>query len=453
MEEVLEDQDFVYQRVIMKTFGTIFSGGELFGIGAKQAGYEHVWGVEYDDKIASVARLNGFNVLTGNVLDVERWEDLPMVDHFHASPPCPNFSVAKTNGGETELDIQLADAVCWFIRNKARRTVTIENVMAYRKSESFKRIMKTLEDCGYFVEWSNLNAADFGVPQTRRRLIVRASRELLKPYPAPVKWVGWYEAIEDLIPTLPETEFAPWQMDRSPEEYRNFLLGQGSRSTPKSEHEPTETITANNNQSAVKAFLTSQVDGRTRKDNLPALTVMANEKQGATRAFIVNTKDPHGKANRFTVRHGETPMYTVLASANEARNKAFIVDGQANSHGESVTVPHGNEPVYTQSATQEKRPARAFVGRGWVVKMTVQALGRFQTVPDWYQGLTVKINGNGIPCLMAEKIMETMQCLVLTGTRLRSLPEAIYGHLTGGLRRVFTSRHDICHYRTNDGKD
>lgn len=412
MEEVLEDQDFVYQRVIMKTFGTIFSGGELFGIGAKQAGYEHVWGVEYDDKIASVARLNGFNVLTGSVLDIERWKDLPMVDHFHASPPCPNFSVAKTNGGETEHDIQLADAVCWFIRNKARQTITIENVMAYSKSESFKRIMKTLEDCGYFVEWSNLNAADFGVPQTRRRLIVRASRELLKPYPAPVKWVGWYEAIEDLIPTLPETEFAPWQMERLPEEYRDFLIGQGSRSIPRESHLPSDTITANSNQSGMKAFLMeSKFPNRNGKKfhkepQEPTGTVTAIDPN--FKAFIVNVKDPHGKSNRFTVPHGETPMYTVMASATEARTKAFIVDGQTNSHGESVTVPHGNEPVYTQSATQEKRPARAFVGRGRVVKMTVQALGRFQTVPDWYKGLTVKINGNGVPCLMAQKIMETM---------------------------------------------
>jgi hypothetical protein len=36
-------------------------------------------------------------------------------------------------------------------------------------------------------------------------------------------------------------------------------------------------------------------------------------------------------------------------------------------------------------------------------------LGRFQTVPDSYKGLTTKINGNGVPCLLAQKIMETLQ--------------------------------------------
>jgi hypothetical protein len=28
------------------------------------------------------------------------------------------------------------------------------------------------------------------------------------------QWVGWYEAIEDLIPSLPESSFAPWQLKR-----------------------------------------------------------------------------------------------------------------------------------------------------------------------------------------------------------------------------------------------
>ena len=48
----------------MQTIGTLFSGGEGVGVGAKAAGLQHLWGVEWDDDIASVARLNGFNTLT-----------------------------------------------------------------------------------------------------------------------------------------------------------------------------------------------------------------------------------------------------------------------------------------------------------------------------------------------------------------------------------------------------
>jgi hypothetical protein len=49
----------------MPTFRTLFSGGELFGIGARQAGYVHVDGYEIAPSIAAVARLNGFDVRLG----------------------------------------------------------------------------------------------------------------------------------------------------------------------------------------------------------------------------------------------------------------------------------------------------------------------------------------------------------------------------------------------------
>ena len=50
---------------------------------------------------------------------------------------------------------------------------------------------------------------------------------------------------------------------------------------------------------------------------------------------------------------------------------------------------------------------RAYAAGRWV-RMTVQALGRFQTVPDEYRGLTSEINGNGVPCELARAIMASM---------------------------------------------
>lgn len=378
----------------MKTFATLFSGGELFGVGAVAAGYEHLFGIEYDDKIASVARLNGFNVYTGDVNDMlpqgtnkmhlfnpdtGASVKLPRPDHLHASPPCPNFSVAKTGGKETELDISMAESVCRAIKHFYPDTFTLENVPAYVHSRSFKNILDTLHGLGYFVDWQNLNSANFAVPQTRNRLWVRASKKLMMPYPAPVEWAGWYQAIEDLIPTLPDAEFAPWQLARLPKEYKDFLIGQGERSKAKHPLEPTDTITANSNQTGIKAFIMSSGNNS-----------FADASEGGG------------------VRYASEPVMTMMANKTEAKIKAFVVDGQANDNGESITVPDGNTPIFTQSATAKKRPARAYVGEGRVVKMTVKALGRFQTVPDWYQDLTTKINGNGIPCLLAKTVLETL---------------------------------------------
>lgn len=196
----------------MTTGATLFSGGEGAGLGMKAAGITHLWGIEYDKKIAGIAQLNGFNVINADILTVSP-DTLTTVDFLHASPPCPNFSQAKINGKETEQDIALAGKVCEFIRVISPKYFTLENVWAYRKSKSWLRILDTLFACGYWVAVDNVNFADLGVPQSRRRMIVRAVRGAFVPALLPTvdKHVGWYEAIEDLIPSLEPSEFAPYQ--------------------------------------------------------------------------------------------------------------------------------------------------------------------------------------------------------------------------------------------------
>lgn len=86
----------------MTTFATLFSGGELVGVGMRNAGLVHRWGIELDDAIANVARLNGFNVLTADILDIDP-AGLEPVDALHASPPCTRASNAN-QGAELNDD-------------------------------------------------------------------------------------------------------------------------------------------------------------------------------------------------------------------------------------------------------------------------------------------------------------------------------------------------------------
>jgi DNA (cytosine-5)-methyltransferase 1 len=362
----------------MKTSASLFTGGGLFDIGAMEAGYKPIWGNELDDKIAAVARLNGLPVITADARSVN-FEKLERPDHLHASPPCPNFSAAKHGAQETETDLQLARAVVRTIGHFNPDTFTLENVPAYVHSQSFKMILDCLLKLGYFVDVRNLNAADFGVPQTRLRLWVRASKRLLSGYPAPMKWVGWYEVIEDLIPSLPDTQFAPWQMARLPQEYKDFLIGQGTRSVELEKHEPAQTITANSNQGGIKAFIFPGSGNTNISEATP------------------------GKG----VRYADEPVTTVAAGGGGRIPMAFILSGgNAGTRGSKITLRNGDEPHHTVTASFDKSLSRGYVG-GRVVKMNVQALGRFQTVPDWYRGLTVKINGNGIPCKLATAVLKT----------------------------------------------
>ena len=93
----------------MTTGATIFSGGEGVGVGMRQTGITHLWGVEWDDSIAQVARDNGFNTITADVREINIGK-LPRPDILHASPVCKNASVAKTGGHEAPEDVEAAYA-------------------------------------------------------------------------------------------------------------------------------------------------------------------------------------------------------------------------------------------------------------------------------------------------------------------------------------------------------
>ena len=198
--------------------GTYFSGGGLVEEGLKGI-IDPVVAVEYDRKISGVYRNNfGQHIVTADVRDVDPKELVKQIDgeveYFHASPVCKNYSQAKTNGGEVELDKETAKSTADFINAVKPRVVTIENVKGYKDSEAMKIITQALDKNGYTWDADVYNAADFGGYTSRERLIVRAVKDgelPEKPKKQPRK-SGWLEAVEDILPTLTvkESGVAPW---------------------------------------------------------------------------------------------------------------------------------------------------------------------------------------------------------------------------------------------------
>lgn len=209
------------------TVGTICSGGGFADIGFQQVGSKIIWGIEYDRAIADLYKLN---------LGHDPYQDLLMADPrkyerpdiLHASPSCPSFSGAKTNGIETELDIALSAKVCEFIKYLKPKWVTIENVPKYRNSRSCEQIICTLVKLGYRWTCTVVDAADYGTPQNRLRVILIASRTELSllslrqthaEMPQNIlfgrqqKWASIEQALEDLIPTLPESKLTVTQVN------------------------------------------------------------------------------------------------------------------------------------------------------------------------------------------------------------------------------------------------
>lgn len=198
--------------------GTYFSGGGLVEEGLKGI-IDPVVAVEYDEKISGVYRNNfGQHIVTADVRDVDPKELVSQIDgeveYFHASPVCKNYSQAKSNHAEVELDKETAASTAEFINAVKPKVVTIENVKGYKDSDAMKTITDALDANGYTWDADVYNAADYGGYTNRERLIVRAVRDGKLPE-KPKKMAhksGWYEAVADIIPTLTEKKngVAPW---------------------------------------------------------------------------------------------------------------------------------------------------------------------------------------------------------------------------------------------------
>lgn len=190
--------------------GTYFSGGGLVEEGLKGI-IDPVVAVEYDEKISGVYRNNfGQHIVTADVRDVDPKELVKQIDgeveYFHASPVCKNYSQAKSNHAEVELDKETAASTAEFINAVKPKVVTIENVKGYKDSDAMKTITDALDTNGYTWDADVYNAADYGGYTNRERLIVRAVRDGKLP-DKPKKMAhksGWYEAVADIIPTLTE---------------------------------------------------------------------------------------------------------------------------------------------------------------------------------------------------------------------------------------------------------
>ena len=297
-------------------FISTFSGGGLVDIGAKAAGFDLVAANEYDEAIADVYRKNhGDHIRVGDIRD-QRPTHYPDCDLLHGSTVCTNASIANEAGEESRDDITTAEAMAKFIRIKKPRFFTLENVSGYRHFTAFRKIMNTLDDLGYFYDVSILNAADFGVPQTRRRLFVRAVRNgFVPPLPRPVKWVGWYEAVYDLLDTFPDTAFAPWQLARLPVEAHTSLLLAGSGNTN---------------------FKDAQPGYGVRSIDKPAHTIMAQGGGRFPRAFLVGQQKFNDK---LQIKYQGQPADTVTANRNQKYLRAFVMSGGQAQNFKNRTAP------------------------------------------------------------------------------------------------------------------
>jgi DNA (cytosine-5)-methyltransferase 1 len=160
----------------------LFSGAGGLALGLKQAGWNHVAAVEMDPIAATTFRQNipNCNVMVENIRDINFSKFNMSIDLVAGGPPCQPFSVA----GHQKASDDARDCVPDFIRVVGQvqpQMFLMENVagLAMARHRAYLRnVLTRLEKLGFIVRHEVLDAADFGVPQHRKRLIIVGTKHI-----------------------------------------------------------------------------------------------------------------------------------------------------------------------------------------------------------------------------------------------------------------------------------
>lgn len=171
----------------------LFSGPGGLTQGLKQAGFHVVAAVEVDALAAKTLQYNHPEVLVerGDIREVDPAAllerlGLDRIDLIAGCPPCQGFSTVRTrNAKHAAADPRndLIDEYVRFVRILKPRAIILENVPGLGRDQRWERAAKQLEELGYPAGegMSILDAADYGVPQRRRRLVMVAMQDGAAP--------------------------------------------------------------------------------------------------------------------------------------------------------------------------------------------------------------------------------------------------------------------------------
>jgi len=166
----------------------LFSGCGGLSQGLKVAGFTVKAAVEIDRKAQETYRLNHpktklysddirkldpFKILMETGLKVGE------LDLLAGCPPCQGFSRLRTKNKMPAVNDERNELVKDFLRfaeSMRPKTIMLENVPALAKDSRFLVVQSQLQALGYQIVVHVLDAADYSVPQRRKRLIMLASR-------------------------------------------------------------------------------------------------------------------------------------------------------------------------------------------------------------------------------------------------------------------------------------
>lgn len=188
----------------------VFCGAGALAYGFRSQGFEIACGYDIDESCRYPFEANnGAPFVRRDVSTLEAAEVSAEFDSgsrriLIGCAPCQPFS--SYSQGRQDPQWQLLEEFARLVVGVEPDVISMENVpqlLTFQKGVVFNAFLAALEGADYCVRWAIVNCAHFGVPQTRSRLVLVASRHGEPALPDPTHGEGQLVVVRDVIAELP----------------------------------------------------------------------------------------------------------------------------------------------------------------------------------------------------------------------------------------------------------
>lgn len=195
------------------------AGGMTLGFVDKRysGSFKSVWAIDLDEQAIETYRKNFGD--HANCEDLESWlrdgKTIPEADVVIGGPPCQGFSLLNKNrAGDARraLWMPFMDVV----ERSNAKVFVIENVKELIRSDEYIGIQRRADEMGFDLVGDVLNAADYGVPQSRRRAVI----------------IGWKRSMNAVFEFPPEPTHVPPEIESNKPAWRTVADAIGDLPEP-----------------------------------------------------------------------------------------------------------------------------------------------------------------------------------------------------------------------------
>lgn len=164
------------------------TGGFSHGVAKADPRFHVVYAIDSDSVASSTALANHpkAKVQTADIRKIQTAKVRELigrkVDVIIGGPPCQGFSSLRPNRASESEDLRnsLYNDFARYVRELRPKVFVMENVvglLTHNQGRTLERLLTAFGKLGYSVDWTILNAANFGVPQKRERFILIGAQD------------------------------------------------------------------------------------------------------------------------------------------------------------------------------------------------------------------------------------------------------------------------------------